>query len=184
MRLPWRAREDRLLLRARRGDREAFRALYRELYDPVAAFVGRRVRQREDAEDVISRTFERLLLRLESFDEERGGALPFALAIARNILVDDLRAHRRGAPLEEAAVQLVDTRTPLLELLRGEEVQAARERYEKLSPEVRELLTLRYSDALSCREIGELLGLSTAAVRQRLSRAVRSLRAGGNVTKG
>ncbi|MFL5421171.1 MAG: RNA polymerase sigma factor, partial [Myxococcales bacterium] len=93
-------------------------------------------------------------------------------------------AHRPGAPLEQAAVQLVDTRTPLLELLRGEEVQAARERYEKLSPEVRELLTLRYGDALSCSEIGELLGLSTAAVRQRLSRAVRSLRDREDVAKG
>ncbi|MFL5397489.1 MAG: RNA polymerase sigma factor [Myxococcales bacterium] len=175
---------DKLLLRAARGDREAFRALYQDLYDPVARFVGRRVRHREDAEDVVSRTFERLLLKLESFDERRGGALPFALAIARNILVDDLRAHRPGAPLEEAAVQLVDTRTPLLELLRGEEVQAARERYEKLAPEVRELLTLRYGDALSCAEIGELLGLSTAAVRQRLSRAVRSLRDREDVAKG
>jgi RNA polymerase sigma-70 factor (ECF subfamily) len=175
---------DRLLLRAARGDREAFRALYADLYDPVARFVGRRVRHRQDAEDVISRTFERLLLRLESYDPRRGGALPFALAIARNLLVDDLRAQRPGAPLEEAAAQLVETRTPLAELLRGEEVQAARERYEKLSPEVRELLTLRYGDALSCAEIGELLGLSTAAVRQRLSRAIRSLRAGANATEG
>src|SRR3954469_7889863 len=162
MRLPWRAREDRLLLRARRGDREAFRALYRELYDPVAGFVGRRVRQREDAEDVISRTFERLLLRLESFDEERGAALPFALAIARNLMLDDLRAQRPGVPLEGAAAQLVETRTPLAELLRDEEVRMARERLEMLAPEVRELLMLRYGDGLSTVEIGQLLGVSTA----------------------
>ncbi|MFL5437668.1 MAG: RNA polymerase sigma factor, partial [Myxococcales bacterium] len=77
---------DKLLVRAAHGEREAFRALYAELYDPVARFVGRRVRHREDAEDVVSRTFERLLLRLESYDERRGGALPFALAIARNVL--------------------------------------------------------------------------------------------------
>ncbi|HZX64060.1 MAG TPA: sigma-70 family RNA polymerase sigma factor, partial [Myxococcales bacterium] len=115
--------------------------------------------------------------------ERRGGALPFALAIARNVLVDDLRAKRPGVPLEETAAQLVDTRTPLADLLRGEEVQAARERYEKLSPEVRELLTLRYGDALSCAEIGELLGVSTAAVRHRLSRAVRSLRDRDDVAK-
>ena len=176
MRLPWRAREDRLLLRARRGEREAFRALYREMYEPVARFVGRRVQRLEDAEDVISRTFERLLLRLESFDEEQGGALPFALAIARNLLVDDLRAQRPGVPLEEAAAQLIETRTPLAELLRGEEIRVARERLEALAPEVRELLLLRYADELSSLEIGQLLGLSTAAVRQRLSRAVRSLR--------
>jgi RNA polymerase sigma-70 factor (ECF subfamily) len=170
------SRQDRLLLRARRGDRDAFRALYRELYDPVARFVGRRVRQRDDAEDVISRTFERFLLRLDSFDEQRGGALPFALAIARNLMLDDLRAQRAGVPLEEAAAQLVETRTPLAELLRGEEVRVAREKLEALAPEVRELLVLRYGDGLGALEIGQLLGVSTAAVRQRLSRAVRSLR--------
>src|SRR3954470_5686911 len=113
----FRPARDKLLLRAAGGDREAFRALYEDLYDPVARFVGRRVRHREDAEDVVSRTFERLLLKLESFDERRGGALPFALAIARNILVDDLRAHRRGAPLEEAGLPTGDTTTPPLVLL-------------------------------------------------------------------
>jgi len=187
MRVLWPAparRNDRLLLRARRGDREAFRALYRELYDPVARFVGRRVRQREDAEDVISRTFERLLLHLESFDEERGGALPFALAIARNLMLDDLRAQRPGVPLDEAAAELVETRTPLAELLRGEEVRVAREKLEALPPEVRELLVLRYGDGLSTLEIGQLLGLSTAAVRQRLSRAVRSLRDSADTKEG
>jgi RNA polymerase sigma-70 factor (ECF subfamily) len=178
MRLFWptRPRPDRLLLRARRGEREAFRALYADLYDPVARFVGKRVQRREDAEDVVSRTFERLLLKLDTFDEERGGALPFALAIARNLMVDDLRAQRPDVPLEEAAAQLVETRTPLAELLRGEEVRVARERLDSLPPEVRELLMLRYGDGLSTVEIGQLLGISTAAVRQRLSRAVRSLR--------
>jgi RNA polymerase sigma-70 factor (ECF subfamily) len=178
MRLFWPAlpRHDRLLLRARRGEREAFRALYADLYDPVARFVGRRVHKREDADDVVSRTFERLLLKLEAFDEERGGALPFALAIARNLLLDDLRAQRPGVPLEEAAAQLIETRTPLAELLRNEELRVARERLEALAPEVRELLMLRYGDGLSTVEIGQLLGVSTAAVRQRLSRAVRSLR--------
>src|SRR2546430_9478155 len=187
MRLLWptRARQqDRLLLRARRGEREAFRALYRDLYDPVARFVGRRVHKREDAEDVISRTFERLLLRLESFDEERGGALPFALAIARNLLIDDLRAQRPGVPLEEATAHLVETRTPLAELLRAEEVRGARERLEALAPEVRELLVLRYVDGLSSAEISLLLGVSMAAVRQRLSRAVRSLRDPGDREEG
>jgi RNA polymerase sigma-70 factor (ECF subfamily) len=91
-------------------------------------------------------------------------------------LLDDLRAQRPGVPLEVAAAQLVETRTPLSELLRGEEVRVARERLEALAPELRELLMLRYGDGLSTVEMGQLLGVSTAAIRQRLSRTVRSLR--------
>ena len=64
MRLPWQQPADhhlRLAERARRGDREAFVALYRALYPPVARFVGRRVTCRADAEDAVARTFHRLL---------------------------------------------------------------------------------------------------------------------------
>ena len=50
-----RDRRQRLLLRlARGGSEEAFRRLYRELYDPVARYVEFRVRNREDAEDITS----------------------------------------------------------------------------------------------------------------------------------
>src|SRR4051812_49706714 len=87
---------DKLLLRAAGGDREAFRALYADLYDPVARFVGRRVRHREDAEDVVSRTFERLLLRLESYDERRGGGPPLAPGDPRDGGGGGLRAEKAG----------------------------------------------------------------------------------------
>jgi hypothetical protein len=61
----------------------------------------------------------------------------------------------------------------------GGELRPSRERVRRV-----DLLVLRYGDALSCAEIGQLLGLSTAAVRQRLSRAVRSLRDSHEEEKG
>ena len=43
--------------------------------------------------------------------------------------------------------------------------------------QVREMLALRHADGLRHREIAELLGLSEVAVKQRMSRALRALRA-------
>ena len=55
----------------------------------------------------------------------------------------------------------------------------ARERLaqiEALPSEDRELIALRYADGLRHGEIAQLLGISEAAVRQRVSRALRGLR--------
>ncbi len=161
----------RLLRGARCGDREAFRALYSELHPRVYAFAARRTRSREDAEDVSARVFQALLEQLASIDEERG-VLPWALAVARNLLIDAARAQRPSAPESELAAALVESRTPLGDLLAREQLA----QIEALPSEDRELIALRHADGLRHREIAHLLGISESAVRQRLSRALRGLR--------
>ena len=165
-----------LVARAQAGEEQAFAGLYDALYPRVWAFVVRRTRTREDAEDVTSRTFHRLLEKLAQVDVRRGGPLPFALAIARNLLIDDLRAQRTGLSLEEAGASLVESRDPLGELLREEELRRLRAAVDRQPPEVRELLTLRFADGLGHGEIAALLGVNEAAVRQRTSRALRALK--------
>jgi RNA polymerase sigma-70 factor, ECF subfamily len=179
MKLPWPSPlqcEDRLLARARAGNRAAFVQLYRSLYPPLWRFVARRTPRREDAEDVLARVFEKLLGGLERVDTTRGHVRVFLYTAARNALVDAARAQRQALELEEAEPLLVEPRTPLQTLLAGEQAEALRGQVAALPPEARQLLGLRYGDGLGHREIAELLGLSPAAVRQRLSRALRGLR--------
>ena len=184
LRLPWPtadARLTRLLRRAREGDRDAFLAAYRELYPRVAAYVARRTKGREETEELVARAFHRLLEKLQSFDPDRGEALPFVLSIARNLLIDDARARRPAVDLdglEAAAVPgLIELRTPLTELLHAEEVRELSRRLSALPAEAREMVSLRYGDGLSYRQIAGLLSLSEDAVKQRFSRLLRELRA-------
>lgn len=126
----WPSQDDRqreLLERSRDGDRDAFRALYLELHGPVAAFVGRRVGRREDAEDLVARIFHRLLEQLGAFDVRRGSARIFVLAIARNLVIDHVRAARRDVPVDDLAGVLADEAgTPLEALLREEDLRDLR----------------------------------------------------------
>jgi RNA polymerase sigma-70 factor (ECF subfamily) len=186
MLLPWSgedAKLSRLWRWSRGGDREALRELYRALYPRVAGYVGRRCARREDVEDVVSRTFHRLLERLDAYDARRGGVLPFVLSIARNLLLDDARSrHASVLPLDgpegaQALAALVEPRTPLQLLEQGEELRALRERLDALPATAREVLALRYGEELSHREIAQLLGASEDAIKQRCSRALRELRA-------
>jgi RNA polymerase sigma-70 factor, ECF subfamily len=160
----------RLLRRARRGDRDGFCSLYKELHPRVYAFAARRTRTRADAEDVTARVFQALVEQLPNIDEERG-VLPWALAVARNHLIDLARAQRPAAPESDLAAALIEPRTPLGDLLARELLA----QLDALPTEDRELIALRHADGLRHKEIARLLGISEAAVRQRLSRARRSL---------
>ncbi|MBF5041816.1 sigma-70 family RNA polymerase sigma factor [Aggregicoccus sp. 17bor-14] len=187
--LPWPLRDawlSRLVVRAQRGDREAFRALYQALYAPVSGYVRRRVPARADAEDVIGQVFFRLLEGLARIDPKRGSVLAYALQAARNALVDQARgrgAHVSVQASEDESLARVDGAAgPLEQLVQSEQEARVRAELSRLDPETRELLVLRYVDGLRHPEIAQLLGLSEAAVRQRSSRAVRELRARLNET--
>ena len=167
-----------LLEAARRGDRGAFLALYRDLYPLVAGFVGRRICHRQDAEDVIAIVFNKFLERLGSYDAARGTVRMFAVAIARTAVIDHVRAVRDDLPVDELSGVLADSaETPLEALLRDERTQALRGALLELSAASREVLILRYGDGLKHGEIAALLGLRPDAVKQRASRALRELEA-------
>jgi RNA polymerase sigma-70 factor (ECF subfamily) len=170
----------RLVTRARAGDGRAFGELYEALHPRVWAFASRRCRSVADAEDVVARTFHRLLERLGHYDAGRGPVAAFALAIARNLLIDDARLRSREAlQREEGAVTIAEApdEVPdaLGQLVRAEELGALREALAGLPPETRELFGLRFGDGLRAGEIAALLGIKEAAVRQRLSRGLRAL---------
>jgi RNA polymerase sigma-70 factor (ECF subfamily) len=176
----WPSQNDRwreLLERSRKGDRQAFQSLYLDLYAPVAKFVGRRVRHREDSEDLVARVFHKLLQRLDDFDGRRGSVRMFVLSIARNLVIDHVRAARRAVPIDDLAGVLADeTGTPLDNLVAGEELRQVRAVLLEFPPDVREMFALHYGDGLRHAEIASLLGLETAAVKQRFSRTLRAIR--------
>lgn len=166
----------RLTRRAQEGDLRAFQALYRALYPIVSRYVSRRMAHRVDAEDVVAHVFERLTARLAEINQRRGGALAFAFGVARNRMIDLLRARRPGVCLQDAVDELIDPRTPLAELLEQEEHATVSRCVAELSPHLREMFALRYCDGLSCAAIAELTGLPEVVVRKRFSRALRELR--------
>lgn len=174
----WPSYDDRLrelCARARAGDRDAFRALYAELYGPVAKFVARRIGRREDAEDLVAKIFHKLLERLPEIDQARGSVRMFVLSMARNAVIDHVRTRRGAVPIED--VLLVDEAgTPLDALLREEDLRDLRAVLLELPDDTREMLALRYGDGLRHGEIAELYGINVAAVKQRFSRALRALR--------
>ncbi len=180
MSLLWPSRDEQLhelCTRARCGDRKAFQELYGALYEPVSAYVGRRVHSREDAEDLVGRIFMRLLERFPEIDLEKGTVRMFVLVMARNAVIDYRRTRRREGGGEATLSVLEDgAGTPLDALMHEEELTRMKHVLSELPEDTREMLELRYGDGLAHKEIAGLLGVQEAAVKQRFSRTLRMLR--------
>src|SRR5438105_12227781 len=87
--------------------RQRFEAAYRELYQPICGYTLRRVRQPEDAAEVIAETFATLWRRLDSCppgDELR----PWLYGVARRVIANQRRGERRRSALGERLVTSFD----------------------------------------------------------------------------
>jgi RNA polymerase sigma factor (sigma-70 family) len=116
-----------------------------------------------DAQDVMQDVFVRALAKLDSLQNPRS-ARAWLLQIARRMCVDRSRRRAPSRPLPaELAAPAGQSRDE-----QSERVQAA---IRRLSEAQREIIALYYFDRRSCRSVAASLGISEAAVRQRLVRA-------------
>jgi RNA polymerase sigma-70 factor (ECF subfamily) len=142
-------------------------ALIRRVYSYVAYRIG----DGPEAEDVTSEVFERAIRYQTSYDDSRGGPLPWLLGIARRC-VDDALLRRPPAGCVQAADQASN------EDLEGEAIRrlAVTGAVERLDERSRDLIALRYGADLRAREIGEVLGMKTNAVEVALHRTLSRIR--------
>jgi RNA polymerase sigma factor (sigma-70 family) len=152
-----------------------FAGIYDDQVWRVYGFFAYRLSSRADVEDLTQQTFERALRAWKRFDASRASVSTWLLVIARNLLIDHLRADGRGLavqPIDEGDEQLPAAPDhPNLGLDPSLERALA-----QLAPRDRELIALRFGGDLSGPEIAELTSLTLANVQQILSRSLRRLR--------
>src|SRR4051794_30063108 len=94
-----------LLTRVAERDRVAFDMLYRRYVRSVFGLALRRLGDRGRAEDAVQETFASVWRSAASYRPERGPAAPWLYAVARNAIVDRMRAK------DEPPGELPDTPT-------------------------------------------------------------------------
>ena len=162
--------KERLLVEAAQKDPSRFAELYEIHFDRVYAYIARRVRDRDAAEDLTSEVFHRALASLPRFDW-RG--IPFAvwlLRIASNLMVDRWKQAGRG--VQE------DPPEPVMEVCPVEAEHRARlfRMVELLPEDQRRVVVMRFAEEKSIREIAGELGRSEGAVKQLQFRGLQNLR--------
>jgi RNA polymerase sigma-70 factor (ECF subfamily) len=170
--------EERLLLKASRGDEAAFLTLYERHRDAVFRFAYRLLGSTELAEDVTHDCFLSLLKRPQGFDPGRASLRTYLLAAARNLAMKHFRGQRGEDALEDLASEpaVPERRGPLSRLLDEELAEVVRQAVETLPPLQREALVLFEYEELALSEIAVVTGADLGTVKARLHRARRSLK--------
>jgi RNA polymerase sigma-70 factor (ECF subfamily) len=158
-----------LLVRAAKGDEDAFAALYRRRSGAVYRFALGMTGSREAAEEVVQETFLALIERPSGFDAGRGELASYLYGVARNRALQRFRRLGEVVALEEG----MDDReeTDLLEALDAKDRLDALQRALLGLPEAyREAVVLCDIEELSYAEAADALGAAVGTVRSRLHR--------------
>ena len=167
---------ERRAIEAAQKDPARFAELYEDNFERVYAFVARRVRDRNEAEDVTSEVFHQALANLPRF-QWRG--VPFAawlFRIAANAIIDRSKRSSRETELsddfelaaEAGGLEIqddIEQSARLFQLVGG------------LPEDQRRVIGMRFSEDKSIRETAMEIGRSEGAVKQLQFRALQNLRA-------
>jgi RNA polymerase sigma-70 factor (ECF subfamily) len=171
--LPVDATDADLLVRVADRDRAAFELLYRRYVRSVFGLALRRLRDRQRAEDAVQETFTAVWRSAASYRPERGPAAPWLFAVARNAVVDRMRA--RHEPAAEAPDSASPEPGPLERAETSFVAWRVHRALEELPDKEREVVELAYWSGLSQSEVAEYLHIPLGTVKTRTRSALARL---------
>ncbi len=168
--------DSRLTTRICKGDKKAFGELYERYLDDIYRYVYYRVSNHQDAEDLTEQIFLKVWEGISGYR----GQVPFKAwiyRIAHNAIIDHYRTRKEALPLTEQII-LVDN-TPDLEkrLVTKENAEQLVNIMSQLSPLHQHVLTLRFINGLSMKEVAQILDRNIGAVRVLQHRALKAAQA-------
>jgi RNA polymerase sigma factor (sigma-70 family) len=157
--------------RAARGDATAFAAVYERHHQALYRYCRSILRHEEDAQDALQNTFTRAFAALQ--DERRDFELrPWLFRIAHNEAITILRRRRDTSELGDLPGEDTEMEERVSE---REELRVLRHDLADLPDRQRSALVLRELNGLSHAEIGTVLDLTPAAVKQAIFEARTAL---------
>ena len=162
--------------KVQQGTLDALSVLFERYQGPVYGYLVRQCRDREVAADLCQSVFERVIKYRSSY---RLGQCfkAWVYQIARNLQKDHW-AKNKLLMSDYTDMEQIDRAYSgsVEQAEKHEQNSALYEVMERLSPERRELLQLSRFEGLKYEEISEMTGMSVAAIKVNIHRAIKQLR--------
>jgi len=152
-------------------------SIYREYYKNVYNYIGFRINNHFDAEELASSVFEKAIVKWGRYNP----VFPveaWLIGIAKNTVTDYLRAKRRRhfVGLDSVIDFVSPGKQPDEIAVASEENRALMVAMSRLKDQERQILSMKFATDLGHREIAGVLGLSESNVGVIAHRAIKKLR--------
>lgn len=169
------ADETGLVLRAGRGDREAFAKLTQRHLASVVGISRRMLHDDAEAEDVAQETFLRLWRLGATLEIGPQGIRPWLRRVASNLCIDRMRGRNKVTVTDELP-EVPDAPRQLSGIEANETSARVDAALKELPERQRQALVLFHFEGMSQVEVGQVMGISDEAVESLLARARRQLK--------
>ncbi|KZC18403.1 RNA polymerase subunit sigma [Rhodanobacter sp. FW510-R12] len=173
------AREElnELLIRAGRGDQQAFAALYQRTSSKLFGVCLRMLRERGEAEEVLQETYIAVWRRAASFDDGKASAITWLVTLARNKAIDRLRQHREE---QLDPLQLEETAdgqpTPAADAETSQEHQRLQRCLDALEPRQRSAVREAFFTGATYNELAARCRIPLGTMKSWIRRSLLQLR--------
>ncbi|MFQ6035343.1 MAG: RNA polymerase sigma factor [Sedimentisphaerales bacterium] len=164
--------EQVLLLRCQIGDKNAFAELIERYQRPLRYFISRLLENSEMTEDIFQDTWLTVIRQIYSLKEI--DAFPTWLyRIARNKVYQQLRREKKLSELDENIAVQNDTKD---DAFSAEDASKVHRCLERLRPEHKEVLMLRFLEQMSYDQIAQVINCNLGTVKSRIYYAKLALK--------
>ena len=167
---------ERLLIEAAQRNRARFADLYDEYFEIVYAFIARRVSRRNEVEDVTAEVFRKALEHLPRFKWTGAPFASWLLRIASNVIADRAKRAAREANLDSDESAASTKPSQQIDLESAECSKHLFRLVNELPDNQQRVITMRFAEEKSIREIARVLACSEGAIKQLQFRALENLR--------
>ena len=165
-----------LVQQVKRGDKEAFGALYELYIEKIYRYIFFRVHQHVAvAEDLTEVVFVKAWQKIDMYNKTGGSFSSWLYSIARNTVIDHFRSSaRQNVVLTDDHID--EQKNVEHEVYVKFELERIQEALRFLTDEQQEIITFKFVNELSNKEIAKLLNKKEDAIRAMQYRALQELR--------
>lgn len=170
---------ENLVEQARKGDQDAFSALYEKYYDQIYRYVYFKCGSRSDAEDITGQVFLKMLEAIHSFKWKGHPFTSWLYRIAHNQIIDNFRRKNRSQtiPFESVNDQVgIDSADIDRVVSINVTMAAVWKAMDGLTDLQREVISLRFGSGLSIDETASAVGRNGNAVKALQHAGLKKLR--------
>ena len=169
---------DGLVKKAKEYDADSFGKLYEIFYRRVFGYIYFKVLNEQDAEDLTSQTFIKVMEAIRSYDRRKGTFISWTLCIAHNTTIDFFRKNKKKSEIEiteeifdrDRKVNPIDD---LLVKIKNKEIW---KKVAGLTENQRNVIFLKFGMGLSGKEISRIINKKEGAVKALMIRGLRTMK--------